>query len=159
MMILRKAEENNGRDASLRRVVEDVCSVVVPKVLADGHLGGQAGIKPAVCHGDLWSGNKGQGVFVGREDGGSAEQVVFDPSAVYGHSEFDHGIMNMFGGFGPAFWNEYFAIVPKTEPVEEYEDRVAMYEAYHHLNHYAMFGGGYKGGAVRLLRPLVEKYK
>jgi protein-ribulosamine 3-kinase len=29
---------------------------------------------------------------------------------------------------------------------------------YHHLNHYAMFGGGYKSGAVSIMRALVKKY-
>jgi protein-ribulosamine 3-kinase len=29
---------------------------------------------------------------------------------------------------------------------------------YHHLNHWAMFGGGYRGGAVRIMEGLVGKY-
>ena len=48
---------------------------------------------PVVIHGDLWSGNKGKGVIGGE---GAVEEVVFDPSAVYGHSEYELGIMNMF---------------------------------------------------------------
>ncbi len=47
---------------------------------------------------------------------------------------------------------------PKTEPVNEYEDRVKLYEVYHHLNHYAIFGGGYKGGASTIMRDLHRKY-
>lgn len=31
-------------------------------------------------------------------------------------------------------------------------------DRYHHLNHYAMFGGGYKGGAMSLMRRLLGKY-
>ena len=34
----------------------------------------------------------------------------------------------MFGGFGGAFMREYHALCPKTSPVEEYEDRVSLYE-------------------------------
>jgi hypothetical protein len=37
--------------------------------------------------------------------------------------------MNMFGGFSGSFWKEYHQIVPKTEPIAEYEDRVALYES------------------------------
>jgi fructosamine-3-kinase len=43
-----------------------------------------------------------------------------------------------FGGFGNDFLEEYHSICPKTEPVEEYDDRVMLYELYHHLNHHAM---------------------
>ncbi|KAJ9654675.1 hypothetical protein H2198_006342 [Neophaeococcomyces mojaviensis] len=155
--ILEQAESNNGQDAKLRALVNETIGKVVPRLLGDGHLGGVKGIEPVVCHGDLWSGNKGKGVFPSRSDS-AVEDLVFDPSAVYGHSEYDHGIMNMFGGFSSSFWKEYFSHVPKTEPVEEYEDRIALYESYHHLNHYNMFGGSYKSGALSLLEPLVKKY-
>ena len=66
--------------------------------------------------------------------------------------------MKMFGGFGASFLKEYHELCPKTEPVEEYEDRVKLYELYHHLNHWAMFGGGYKSGAASIMRSLLLKY-
>lgn len=157
MHILSCAEQNNGKDASLRQLIESICEKVVPRLLAEDRLGGKGGIEPRIVHGDLWSGNKGSASFTGRPDS-DVEEIVFDPSAAYCHHEFDHGTMNMFGGFGSSFWKEYFEHCPKTEPVEEYEDRVRMYEAYHHLNHYAMFGGSYKSGATRLLQPLLKKY-
>ena len=53
---------------------------------------------------------------------------------------------------------EYHKRCPKTEPVDEYEDRVSLYELYHHLNHFAIFGGGYKGGAISIMRKLYRKY-
>lgn len=77
-------------------------------------------------HGDLWSGNKGRARIGG--DDGAVEDVVFDPSACYAHSEYELGIMRMFGGFGEGFFKEYHKLCPKTEPVEEYEDRVQLYE-------------------------------
>ena len=36
--------------------------------------------------------------------------------------------MRMFGGFGTSFLKEYHDLCPKTEPVDEYEDRVKLYE-------------------------------
>jgi fructosamine-3-kinase len=63
-----------------------------------------------------------------------------------------------FGGFGPDFLKEYHSICPKTEPVEEYDDRVMLYEMYHHLNHHAMFGGMYRSGAVSMINTLLKKY-
>lgn len=56
------------------------------------------------------------------------EEVVFDPSACYAHSEYELGIMRMFGGFGRGFFAEYHDLCPKTEPRVEYEDRVRLYE-------------------------------
>ncbi|EXJ91477.1 hypothetical protein A1O3_00025 [Capronia epimyces CBS 606.96] len=163
LAILARGEENNGRDPELRRTVERTVQEVVPKLLGDGHLGGKEGIRPVVVHGDLWSGNKGQGRFVGRDqtsadEAGAVEDVIFDPAACYAHNEYDFGIMNMFGGFPSTFWKEYHSAVPKTEPQSEYADRVALYESYHHLNHYAIFGGSYKSGAMSLLNGLLRKY-
>jgi len=52
---------------------------------------------------------------------------------------FDTNKISRFGGFGGDFLKEYHSICPKTEPVEEYDDRVMLYELYHHLNHHAMY--------------------
>lgn len=136
VVILEESEKRNGRDAGLRELVERTAQRVVPALLGDGHLGydkngNGEGITPVVIHGDLWSGNADRGRIVGsgrKEDEDSTGEVVYDPCAVYGHSEFELGIMKMFGGFGSTFFNAYHKIVPKTEPVEEYEDRVKLYE-------------------------------
>lgn len=130
MMILERSEKNNGKDAELRKTVERAAKEVVPRLLGDGHLGGKDGIKPVVVHGDLWSGNKSKGSFIGRDGAGPdqhgpVEEVIYDPSAVYAHSEYDIGIQMMFGGFGSSYFKAYHDIIPKTEPVEEYEVRCA----------------------------------
>ncbi|KAL8719108.1 MAG: hypothetical protein Q9225_003843 [Loekoesia sp. 1 TL-2023] len=125
LAILDKCEQNNGRDAELRSLVDKTVKEVVPRLIGDDHLNDGKGVTPVVVHGDLWSGNKGKGRIGGK---GAVEDVVFDPSAVYGHSEYELGIMNMFGGFGKSFFDEYHEICPKTPPVEEYHDRVKLYE-------------------------------
>ena len=83
--------------------------------------------------------------------------------------------MRMFGGFGKRFLKDYHETCPKSEPTEEYDDRVGLYELwvhfnplpssvrlivsrYHHLNHFSLFGGGYKGGAVSIMKSLLAKY-
>lgn len=156
LFILERAEKAQGRDERFRALVEKTAYRVVPRLLSDNHLNEGKGVVPVVCHGDLWSGNKSFGRLPGMA--GAVEEVTFDSSAVYGHSEYEIGDMRMFGGFGKGFWDEYHGIVPKTEPVGEYEDRCQLYELFHHLNHFAMFGGGYKGGAVRMMEELVGKY-
>ncbi|KAL8972391.1 MAG: hypothetical protein Q9183_000578 [Haloplaca sp. 2 TL-2023] len=125
LALLGKCEKSNGKDAEFRSQVEQTANRVVPRLIGDDHLNEGQGVTPVVIHGDLWSGNKGKGRIGGK---GAVEDVVFDPSAVYGHSEYELGIMQMFGGFGKAFFDEYHRICPKTRPVEEYEDRVKLYE-------------------------------
>lgn len=116
----RAAVKANGKDGEFERTLETVAGKVVPRL-----IGKLKDITPVTIHGDLWSGNHGRGVIAGQ---GGVEEVVYDPSAVYGHSEYELGIMRMFGGFGSGFWSEYEKLVPKAEPKEEWEDRVALYE-------------------------------
>jgi protein-ribulosamine 3-kinase len=131
--ILQRAEKYNGKDAELAKLVEATASTVAPRLIGDNHLNNGKGVMPVVVHGDLWSGNACRGVIGGE---GDPQDVVYDPSACYAHSEYDLGIMKMFSGFGGSFLKEYHSLCPKTEPAEEYEDRVALYELYHHLNHH-----------------------
>ncbi|KAH7370702.1 Fructosamine/Ketosamine-3-kinase [Rhexocercosporidium sp. MPI-PUGE-AT-0058] len=154
--ILKCAETNQGASTSLSSLVQTTINKVVPRLLRPGHLISPDGspIVPIVVHGDLWSGNRGKGT-IGT---GGVEEVVFDPSACYAHSEFEFGIMGMFGGFGGEFNKEYWEVKGKDEPVGEWEDRRSLYELYHHLNHYSMFGGGYKSGAESIMRNLIKKY-
>lgn len=155
MFILKRSEKTNGPDEELRSMIEKTCKKVVPRLIGGDHLNGGKGVTPVIVHGDLWSGNASAGKLPGME---APEDVVFDSSACYAHSEFELGIMKMFGGFGGSFLKEYHELLPKTEPAEEYTDRVALYELYHHLNHHAMFGGGYKSGAVSIMRNLISRY-
>jgi protein-ribulosamine 3-kinase len=133
LTILKTSEERNGQDKGLRELVEKTAGEVVPRLLGDDHLGYNSsgegkGIVPVVVHGDLWSGNADRGKIVSNGGDEGVGDVVYDACAVYGHSEFELGIMNMFGGFGARFFDQYHRIVPKTEPVEEYDDRISLYE-------------------------------
>jgi protein-ribulosamine 3-kinase len=154
--ISRRAEQSNGADKELHNLVEATSEKVVPRLLGDDHLNNGNGIIPVVVHGDLWSGNASFGT-IGTQDG-DAEDVVYDSSACYAHNEFELGIMKMFGGFGASFLKEYHELCPRAEPVNEYEDRVKLYELYHHLNHYALFGGGYRSSAMNIMKSLVKIY-
>ena len=92
--ILKVGETNNGKDYELGSLVEQTATEVVPRLLGDDHLKahktGQQ-IVPVVVHGDLWSGNHGYGSI--RQ--GAIEEVVFDPSAAWAHSEYEFGIMKV----------------------------------------------------------------
>jgi fructosamine-3-kinase len=73
MRILEESERKNGADGELRGCVESTVDVVVPRL-----LGGLKDVRPALVHGDLWSGNASRGVI--GDGNGKAEGVVFDPS-------------------------------------------------------------------------------
>ena len=59
--------------------------------------------------------------------------VIFDPAAFYGHHEYDLGIAHMFGGFSQDFYEAYHRKFPRTEG---FRKRIAIYELFHHLNHW-----------------------
>ncbi|KAG6006517.1 hypothetical protein E4U54_000171 [Claviceps lovelessii] len=153
--ILTTCLQNQGSDAELSNTVRSVADKVVPRLIGDETV---KNITPVLVHGDLWSGNCAVGRIAGRE-GAQDEVVVFDPAAVYAPSEYELGMMKMFGGgFGARFWEEYEELVPKAEPRAEWEDRLLLYELYHHLNHFAMFGGSYRAGAMSIMKKLMAKY-
>jgi fructosamine-3-kinase len=125
MAILRRIDEHHGSDLDLRLGVEAVVEKVVPRLLGNGHLGGRRGVMPVLVHGDLWIGNRVRGRIATWS---GPEEFVYDPSVCHAHSEYEIGIMRMFGGFSAGFFHEYHRLVPKTEPKEEYEDRVRLYQ-------------------------------
>ncbi|QRV97228.1 ketosamine-3-kinase [Ceratobasidium sp. AG-Ba] len=106
------------------------------------------GVEPVLCHGDLWSGN------VGVDPSGNP--AIFDPSSYYGHNESDLAIGRMFGGFSSAFYTEYHSHRPKSEPVEDYDDRLKLYQLFHYLNHTVLFGSGYAGQSMSLANQLLK---
>lgn len=120
--VYRASVKSNGPDAELEKAVEKLAGTVVPRLVGEKTM---KDIKPVVIHGDLWGGNASRGQIAGQ---GGTEEVVYDSSAVYGHSEYELGIMRLFGGFPRSFWSEYDKLMPKAEPVAEWEDRLTLYE-------------------------------
>ncbi len=58
----------------------------------------------------------------------------------------------LFGGFGRRFYEAYEAAWPLPPG---HEQRNALYQLYHVINHVNLFGGGYLGQAVRLMKELL----
>jgi len=104
--IAREIARNQGRDRQLEELVERTASKVVPRLLGGRY---EEQMRPVVVHGDLWSGNHGRGRILRKGEEAVVEEVVFDPSCVWGVGEYELGIMRMFGGFGGGFWKELVA--------------------------------------------------
>ncbi|KAF8973661.1 Fructosamine/Ketosamine-3-kinase [Flammula alnicola] len=134
--------ERKGRYQNMCRKGESIKSEVIPKLL------GSLDIKPVILHGDLWSGNAGV-------DKATGQPIIFDPASYYGHNEADLSIARIFGGFPDSFFKTYHQHIPKTEPVDQYELRMDLYELFHYLNHTLIFGGHYSGSAERKMDKLM----
>lgn len=98
--------------------------------------------QPAMVHGDMWGGNA---AFV---DG---EPVIFDPALYFGDREVDLAMTELFGGFPNQFYRAYQAAYPLDAG---YQQRKTLYNLYHILNHYNLFGGGYGSQASRMIETL-----
>ncbi len=99
---------------------------------------------PALLHGDLWSGN-----FMTGPDG---RAVLIDPAVYYGLREADLAMTLLFGGFDAAFYAAYHAVHPLAPG---WRDRMDAYNLYPLLVHVNLFGGGYAGQVMQILRRYV----
>lgn len=97
--------------------------------------------KPALVHGDLWSGNAA--ILT------TGEPVILDPATYYGDPEVDIAMTELFGGFPAGFYQGYNAVSPLDSG---YQRRKTLYNLYHILNHFNLFGGGYAQQAQQMLR-------
>ncbi|MGD2136937.1 MAG: fructosamine kinase family protein [Gammaproteobacteria bacterium] len=102
----------------------------------------------SLLHGDLWSGNHAYT--------SSGEPAIFDPAVYYGDRETDLAMTELFGGFGRDFYAAYNA----TWPIDPgYPVRKTLYNLYHVLNHFNLFGGGYVSQAQGMVDALLGELK
>jgi fructosamine-3-kinase len=100
----------------------------------------------SLLHGDLWSGNLGA-----LADG---TPVLFDPACYFGDRDADLALSELFGGLPLDFYSAYRTSWPLAEG---YEQRKALYNLYHILNHLNLFGGGYLRQAERMAAQLASE--
>ena len=99
--------------------------------------------KVSLVHGDLWSGNCGGT----KNDLGT----LYDPASYWGDREVDISMTKLFGGFSLEFYKGYEDIWPLDITSNE---RTAIYNLYHLLNHANIFGGSYKQSSLNTLKDL-----
>ena len=100
--------------------------------------------KPSLLHGDLWHGNAASSVF---------GPICYDSACYWGDRECDLAMTELFEGFQPEFYQGYESVFP-LEP--GYHDRKEIYNLYHLLNHYNLFGGHYLAESERAINKVLS---
>ena len=98
----------------------------------------------ALLHGDLWGGN-----WSTTQQG---EPLLYDPALYYGDRETDLAMTELFGGFSQRFYAAYNESYPLQEG---YAQRKKLYNLYHTLNHFNLFGGSYGRQAEQMIDHLL----
>ncbi|MEP6684880.1 MAG: fructosamine kinase family protein [Parafilimonas sp.] len=130
--LVRKAFDENKLTISDVKLAEKLCTRFYNLFAEE---------KPALVHGDLWSGN-----FMCNKDG---EAVVFDPAVYYGNREMDIGLSLLFGGFDTRFYDYYNDAFP-LQP--NWKDRVKLCQFYPLLVHLVLFGGQYYNKVADIIK-------
>jgi fructosamine-3-kinase len=99
---------------------------------------------PSLLHGDLWSGN--------WATDGDGNPVIFDPAVYFGDREADIAMTELFGRFDRRFYQAYESAWPLDRG---YRMRQQLYNLYHILNHFNLFGGSYAGQAASMIENLL----
>jgi protein-ribulosamine 3-kinase len=98
---------------------------------------------PSLIHGDLWNGNFLAGI---------SGPALVDPAASYSDREAEWGMMQLFGGFPETVLDAYQEAWPMPQG---WHERLPLYQLYHVLNHYLLFGGSYGEQALGLARQFL----
>ena len=99
-----------------------------------------------LLHGDLWRGN----AAIDKH----GKLVLFDPAVYFGDRETDLAMTRLFGGFP----SDFYAAYTETQPLSAgYSQRQTLYNLYHVLNHFNLFGGAYQHEAEHMIRRLLAE--
>jgi fructosamine-3-kinase len=131
---LQLAKRRGGHFPQHDRLLE-----AIPQLLANHHP------HPSLVHGDLWSGNAAVTT--------AGEPVILDPATYYGDREVDIAMSELFGSFPTEFYRGYNEAFPLDTG---YKRRKTLYNLYHILNHFNLFGGSYEGQANSMIRQLLS---
>ena len=102
---------------------------------------------PSRLHGDLWGGNVASDT--------DENPVIFDPALYYGDREADIAMTELFGGFNNEFYQAYQTNFP-LDP--GYAVRKWLYNLYHLLNHFNLFGSSYLAQIEAAAERLIAEF-
>jgi fructosamine-3-kinase len=78
--------------------------------------------------------------------------VILDPAVYFGDREVDIAMSQLFGSFPANFYQAYNATFPLNSG---YPQRKILYNLYHILNHFNLFGGSYEYQANQMIAALL----
>ncbi len=102
---------------------------------------------PALVHGDLWAGNAHFALLDGE-----ITPIIFDPAPYVADSETDVAMTELFSGFTQDFYTAYGRVRPLAKG---YAQRRTIYNLFHILNHYNLFGSAYRQQATAMMEEII----
>ncbi|KAF4970429.1 hypothetical protein FSARC_2549 [Fusarium sarcochroum] len=110
----------HGPNEELDQLSPLILTNVIPRLIRPMETEGRS-ITPVLLHGDMWHGN----ISVDNETG---QTVVYDPCSFYGHYEYDFGMWRASRyRTNKAHVRAYYKLAGMSEPVEDQDDRHALY--------------------------------
>ncbi|KAH7393136.1 Fructosamine kinase-domain-containing protein [Cadophora sp. MPI-SDFR-AT-0126] len=146
-------QEIHGENEEMQSLYKDMIDKVIPRLLRPLETGGNE-IKPALIHADLWDGNT-------TTDAVTGNPIIFDASSCYGHSEFEIAAWTPpRHRLSRPYIREYLKYVQRSEPKEDFEDRLVLYRVRFDLTASAAYLNNMRlrEGLIADMRHLVDKF-
>ena len=126
---------------------------VIPRLLRPLETGGRT-IEPALVHGDMWFGNV-------STDMKTDEPLAFDACAFYAHNEYELGTWRPERyRSGKPYIAAYHRYFPVSAPVEDHDDRNALYSIRFNMHASALYTGNttFRTMIIDEMKRLIVKY-
>ncbi|CAF9917036.1 MAG: hypothetical protein HETSPECPRED_003080 [Heterodermia speciosa] len=151
--MLKLEEDCQGPSQELTELCVAMYEKVIPRLLRPLETGGRQ-IEPCLVHGDLWYGNA-------STDKATNQPLVFDACCFYAHNEYELGSWRPTRyKLGRPYVNAYHEHFPISAPVEDHDDRNALYSTRFNLHASAVYPGNirFRNMIIDEMRRLVNKY-
>ncbi|KAK0716735.1 Fructosamine kinase-domain-containing protein [Apiosordaria backusii] len=142
-----------GPDPRINALSPVIFGRVIPRLLGPLERHGRR-VKPALVHGDLWYGNAGI-------DSGTDRSMVFDAACFYAHNEYEFGQWRpACNKFDQRYLDAYHQVVPKSEPVDDYDGRLDLYKLRFNAHVSALYPSnqGLREQVIGDIKDLIERY-
>ena len=132
--MLKLEEDCQGPSQELTELCVAMYEKVIPRLLRPLETGSRR-IEPCLVHGDLWYGNA-------STDKATNQPLVFDACCFYAHNEYELGTWRPTRyKLGRPYVNAYHKHLPISAPVEDHDDRNALYSIRFNLHASALYSG------------------
>ncbi|KAI1300889.1 Fructosamine kinase-domain-containing protein [Xylaria venustula] len=142
-----------GPDPEFDEVAEQFFEKVIPRLLRPLQSGGR-NIKPTLVHGDVWPGNV-------QLDRITRHVILYDSCCLYGHNELDLAMMRESRyDFKSAHVAAYKGLVEPSEPVDDFDDRNAIYAMRDNIINAGLFDKrqSLRERVMEEMKRLIKKY-